>query len=130
MSSSPALPLRAIDLYCGAGGLSEGFRAAGYKMVFALDKDEDSCATYRLNHPDTRVECASITAFTPAEIAERAGGQVDVVLGGPSCQSFSTAGRRTSWVADGDDRNHLWEHMLDVVAYLKPGRSSWRTCRA
>ena len=118
--SRPRLPLRAIDLYCGAGGLSEGFRAAGYEIPFALDKDEDSCATYRLNHPNTRVECASITAFTPAQIARMAGGRVHVVLGGPSCQSFSTAGRRTGWVADGDDRNDLWEHMFKVVACLKP----------
>lgn len=113
-------PLRAIDLFCGAGGLTQGFRAAGYEVPFALDWDADSCATYRLNHPDTRVEHASITDFAPAEIAEMAGGRVDVVLGGPSCQSFSTAGRRSGWVKDGDARNHLWEHMLAVVAHLRP----------
>lgn len=113
-------PLRAIDLFSGAGGLSQGFRAIGYEIPFALDFDEDSCATYKANHPSTHVECAPITAFTPAEIAKLAGGPIDVVLGGPSCQSFSTAGRRTGWVADGDERNDLWEHMLGVVDHLKP----------
>jgi DNA (cytosine-5)-methyltransferase 1 len=120
MSGRPRLPLRAIDLFCGAGGLSEGFRATGYEIPFALDHDEDSCATYRLNHPTTHVECASITDFTPGQIAKMTGGRVHVVLGGPSCQSFSTAGRRTRWVAEGDARNDLWEHMFEVVALLKP----------
>lgn len=120
MSDRAALPLRAIDLFCGAGGLTEGFRAAGYEVGFALDKDEDSCATYRANHPDTHVECASIIDFSPERIEELAGGRVDVVLGGPSCQSFSTHGRRTQWVGEGDERNDLWEHMFKVVRHLKP----------
>ncbi|MBG6055294.1 DNA (cytosine-5)-methyltransferase 1 [Salinibacterium sp. CAN_S4] len=113
-------PLRAIDLFSGAGGLSQGFRDAGYEIPFALDFDADSCATYEKNHPDTHVECASITDFTPAQIKKLAGGRVDVVLGGPSCQSFSTAGRRSGWVADGDERNDLWEHMFKVVEHLRP----------
>jgi len=120
MVDRPELPLRAIDLFCGAGGLSEGFGTAGYEVGFALDKDADSCATYRKNHPDTHVECASIIDFSPEKIEELAGGRVDVVLGGPSCQSFSTHGRRTQWVGEGDERNDLWEHMFKVVRHLKP----------
>lgn len=118
--SRPVYPLRAIDLFSGAGGLSEGFRQVGFEIPFALDFDEDSCATYAKNHPETHVECASILDFSPAQIEELAGGRVDVVLGGPSCQSFSTAGRRSGWVADGDERNDLWEHMFKVVEYLRP----------
>lgn len=120
MLDRPALPLRAIDLFCGAGGLSEGFREAGYQIGFALDKDKDSCETYKKNHPETHVECASIIDFSPEKIEEMAGGRVDVVLGGPSCQSFSTHGRRTRWVGEGDERNDLWEHMFKVVRHLKP----------
>ncbi|MEU1958463.1 DNA (cytosine-5-)-methyltransferase [Nocardia sp. NPDC019304] len=120
MISRPSSPLRAIDLFCGAGGLSEGFRAAGYEIGFAIDKDKDSCETYKKNHPGTHVECASITDFSPEKIEELAGGRVDVVLGGPSCQSFSTHGRRTQWVGEGDERNNLWEHMFKVVRHLKP----------
>lgn len=116
----PALPLRAIDLFCGAGGLTEGFRNAGCEIGFALDWDEDSCETYKKNHPGTYVANASISDYTPQQIETLAGGRVDVVLGGPSCQSFSTAGRRTDWVGRGDPRNDLWEHMFDVVRYLKP----------
>lgn len=120
MINRPPLPLRAIDLFCGAGGLSEGFRAAGYEIGFALDKDKDSCETYKRNHPDTHVECASIIDFSPKRIEELAGGRVDVVLGGPSCQSFSTHGRRNQWVGEGDERNDLWEHMFKVVRHLRP----------
>jgi DNA (cytosine-5)-methyltransferase 1 len=85
-----------------------------------LDLDEDSCETYKKNHPGTHVECASIIDFAPARIEELAGGRVDVVLGGPSCQSFSTHGRRTKWVGEDDERNDLWEHMFKVVHHLKP----------
>lgn len=120
MVDLPSTPLRAIDLFCGAGGLSEGFRAGGYEIGFALDMDQDSCATYAENHPETHVECASIIDFSPEKIEELAGGTVDVVLGGPSCQSFSTHGRRTRWVGQGDERNDLWEHMFKVVRHLKP----------
>ncbi|MFD2348686.1 DNA cytosine methyltransferase [Nonomuraea ferruginea] len=113
-------PLRAIDLFCGAGGLTEGFKLAYFEVTFALDKDKDSCETYQLNHPEVRVECGSITDYSPAEIAAMAGGRVDVVIGGPSCQGFSTAGRRSGWVRPEDERNSLWEHMLAVVSELKP----------
>jgi DNA (cytosine-5)-methyltransferase 1 len=113
-------PLRAIDLFCGAGGLTEGFKAAGFEITFALDRDRDSVETYKRNHPEVDVEHASITDLTPDEIADRAGGKVDVVIGGPSCQTFSTHGRKRGWVPDGDDRNELWEHMLAVVERLNP----------
>jgi DNA (cytosine-5)-methyltransferase 1 len=113
-------PLRAIDLFCGAGGLTEGFKMAGFDVTFALDMDVDSCATYRANHPEVEVQCGSIIDYSPQQIARLSGGRVDVVLGGPSCQGFSTAGRRFGWVRPEDERNHLWEHMFSVVAEIKP----------
>jgi DNA (cytosine-5)-methyltransferase 1 len=118
----PALnrPLRAIDLFCGAGGLTAGLKAAGYDVAYALDKDQDSCDTYARNHPEVTVECRSITTRTPKEIAELAGGPVDLIVGGPSCQSFSTHGRKNGWVRKGDPRNDLWRQMLDVTRTLRP----------
>jgi len=113
------LGLTAIDLFCGAGGLSEGFRAAGYDIRFALDHDFESCETYRLNHPTTKIEHASITDRTPAEFA-RMVGDVDVILGGPSCQGFSTHGRRYTWANPDDERNKLWHHMHAIVTKVKP----------
>lgn len=112
-------PLRAIDLFCGAGGLSAGFRAAGYELAYALDKDDEAIETYTLNHPGVPAEPVSIDDRTPEQIAELAG-KVDVVVGGPSCQSFSTAGRKNGWVRKGDPRNDLWKKMLSIVETLKP----------
>jgi DNA (cytosine-5)-methyltransferase 1 len=112
--------LTVADLFCGAGGLSEGLRQVGFKIVFGIDKDADSCASFQRNHPDTYVECAKITDLSPEDIATRVGGHVDLVVGGPSCQGFSTAGRRNGWVRDDDDRNDLWSHMLAVVERLQP----------
>ncbi len=113
-------PLRAIDLFCGAGGLSEGLHAAGIDIAYALDKDEDSIETYRHNHPGVTAECASIEDRTPEAIAELAGGRIDIIVGGPSCQTFSTAGRKNGWVRKGDPRNDLWKKMLALVDRLKP----------
>ncbi|MEJ7784310.1 MAG: DNA mismatch endonuclease Vsr [Solirubrobacteraceae bacterium] len=120
LSGDARRPLRAIDVFCGAGGLSAGFRDANYEIGYAIDHDEDSIDTYRRNHKDVLVECVSITERTPAQIAELAGGTVDVVIGGPSCQSFSTAGRKNGWVKKGDARNDLWRQMLALVEHLKP----------
>lgn len=89
-------------------------------MPFALDFDADSVATYRANHPDTHVEHASIVGFDPSRITEIVDGPIDVVLGGPSCQSFSTAGRKSGWVSEDDERNNLWEHMFAIVEHVRP----------
>lgn len=107
-------------MYCGAGGLSEGLRQVGFEIIFGIDKDQDSCDSFAKNHPGVDVECASITDLTPQDIAKRVGGYVDLVVGGPSCQGFSTAGRRSGWVRDDDPRNDLWSHMLAVVEEIQP----------
>lgn len=115
-----ASSLTVADLYCGAGGLSEGLHQVGYEIVFAIDKDRDACETFVKNHPGVDVECASITSLTPGDLAKRVDNCVDLVVGGPSCQGFSTAGRRNGWVRDDDDRNDLWSHMLAVVEKVRP----------
>jgi DNA (cytosine-5)-methyltransferase 1 len=113
-------PLRVIDLFCGAGGLSAGFRNANYEIGYALDRDTDAVETFRHNHKGVEVECVSITERTPEQIEKLAGGPVDVVIGGPSCQTFSTAGRKNGWVRKGDPRNDLWRQMLALVDHLEP----------
>lgn len=119
-SPAPVAPLRAIDLFSGAGGLTQGLYAANFQVPFALDKDADACRTLSHNHPDTRVECRSIADITAEEIAAACGETIDVIVGGPSCQTFSTAGRKNGWVRKGDTRNDLWRQMLTVVETLKP----------
>lgn len=117
-SNTAALGLTVADLFSGAGGLSAGFRAAGFQPVFALDKDQDSCITYEKNFRFTP-EFASIADFTPEDLAKRLNG-VDVILGGPSCQTFSTQGRRFTWADPNDERTGLWRHMFAVVDKVRP----------
>lgn len=103
--NASSLGLTVADLFSGAGGLSAGFRAAGFEPIFALDKDEDSCITYEKNFRVTP-QNASIADFTPEELAKKLGA-VDVILGGPSCQTFSTQGRRFTWADPEDERTGL-----------------------
>lgn len=116
-NASP-IGLTVADLFSGAGGLSAGFRAAGFQTVFALDKDTDSCSTYQKNFKITP-ENASIADFSPDELAAKLDG-VDVILGGPSCQTFSTQGRRFTWADPDDERTGLWRHMFAVVDKVRP----------
>jgi DNA (cytosine-5)-methyltransferase 1 len=120
MAGSPTgtLGLTIADLFSGAGGLSAGFRAAGFEPVFALDKDGDSCKTYERNF-GFAPEHASITDFEPADLAGKLD-DVDVILGGPSCQTFSTQGRRFKWADPADERTKLWRHMLALVDEVRP----------
>jgi DNA (cytosine-5)-methyltransferase 1 len=110
--------LTAIDLFCGAGGLTEGFKRAGYRVVYALDHDKECWETYRLNHPEVRAEHLEISSLSPKDLAHRINERVDVILGGPSCQGFSTANRRKK--VDGDHRNELWAYMLALTKLVKP----------
>lgn len=117
-SRTGTLGLTVADLFSGAGGLSAGFRAAGFEPVFALDKDGDSCETYRRNFGFAPVH-ASITDFEPSDLAGKLH-DVDVILGGPSCQTFSTQGRRFKWADPNDERTMLWRHMLALVDKVRP----------
>lgn len=124
VSSSRAPRLKAIDLFCGAGGLSAGLKAAGHEVTFGIDQDKDACESYSVNHPGTDIECDDITRFSARDLLKRVGGDVDVVVGGPSCQGFSSAGRRNDhelgWVRVGDERNELWKHQFEIVEGLRP----------
>ncbi len=112
---------RTIDLFCGAGGLSEGFRQAGFQVGLGLDFDEDACRTHRLNHPGTTVLCADAREVSSQDLLAGSGfSEVDVIIGGPSCQGFSTQGRRNRWASDEDPRNLLYREFARVVSELRP----------
>lgn len=110
--------LRVADLFCGAGGLSEGFREAGFRVVAGSDADPDACATYALNFPEARTVNGDIRepAVRRELLASAAG--VDVVIGGPPCQAFSQV-RNHSRIID-DPRNSLYREFLRVVGKLEP----------
>lgn len=81
------MTLTAVDLFCGAGGLSLGLEEAGFATVMALDNDQDACATFRraLPHVELIQKNAQLLSFKPWR-------GVDLVAGGPPCQPFSTGG--------------------------------------
>lgn len=109
-------PLRALDLFAGAGGLGLGLSQAGIRVVAANEYDPVFCQSYAQNHPGTRVVCGDILAPSiRAEILRAAEG-VDIVAGGPPCQGFSTVGSKNEC----DPRNQLFYAFLDVVAALQP----------
>ena len=110
-----------IDLFAGAGGLSQGFRDAGFTVVQALDRDHNAMATYAANHPATDPICADIRELDPATCLRRIAlrpGEIAAVIGGPPCQGFSESNRRTRVLAN--PRNHLYRDFIRFVKYIQP----------
>ncbi|MGA2061963.1 MAG: DNA cytosine methyltransferase [Thermoguttaceae bacterium] len=111
----------AIDLFSGAGGLSEGLLAAGINVAVAVENHPHPALTHAFNHPGTTVFCGDIRELSLKTLKnhlERRTGQtkVDLVAGGPPCQGFSPAGKQNR----NDPRNRLFEEFLRVVQEFKP----------
>lgn len=111
--------MKSIDLFCGAGGFSEGLRHAGVETVFAADFDEQAIMTFSKNHPNVRSLCADVSDLSAEKILSEAGlsrGDVDLVVGGPPCQGFSLAGPRLP----NDPKNKLVLQYKRIVFEIKP----------
>lgn len=113
----------AIDLFCGAGGLSTGLEWAGFDILWAVDSDQDIEATYEANH-DSELTIGDIEELTVDDIPGTVD-EVDLVAGGPPCPTFSTIGRSKIDSLDGrtvitDDRHYLFEDFLRLVNELQP----------
>ena len=111
--------LTAIDLFCGAGGLSAGFVQEGYEIALGVDFDPASVETYTANFGAAKARQEDLLELTASDVRHLVGGDIDVILGGPSCQPFSTHGRQNRWVV-GDPRSDLWSRMHSYVAELRP----------
>jgi DNA (cytosine-5)-methyltransferase 1 len=114
--------LLAIDLFSGAGGLSEGLRLAGFKVCLAVESELDPYLVYTANHRDTPVlwkPVENIKHFKPILHRmrfERA--EIDLVAGGPPCQAFSVANTRTRGPQNGHTKL-VWE-FVRVVREIRP----------
>lgn len=109
-----------LDLFCGAGGITEGFRRRGFRCVFANDTDTDAVATFKRNHSQTEVTSSPIQELDPKRIRTELNlrkGELDCLVGGPPCQGFSI--NAPERFLD-DPRNNLFKHYLSFVKEFKP----------
>ena len=106
--------MRAVDLFCGCGGLSLGFQKAGMEIVAAFDNWTDALAVYRNNfsHPAIRADLRnvddSVEAIRPCE--------PDMIIGGPPCQDFSSAGKRD----EDNGRGDLTVCYAKIISEIRP----------
>ncbi|WP_010615446.1 DNA cytosine methyltransferase, partial [Actinomyces oris] len=110
-----ARTIRVLDLFAGAGGLTAGFHTASsrFRSIAAVEMDPEAAASYRATFPKTEVYAGAIQDWL-AEGKIPTG--VDVVVGGPPCQGFSTLGKRDAE----DARNRLWEQYAQVIQRARP----------
>jgi len=116
--TSRELPV--ISLFSGAMGLDLGMERAGFTVRVAVENNAHAAATIRRNRPDVKVIERSIEKVSTREILKAAGlkvGEAALVVGGPSCVSFSTAGQRGSF---DDPRGQLFRHFIRVVREARP----------
>lgn len=109
-----------LDLFAGAGGLAVGFRSAGWAIVGGNDVDKDAGATFRLNFPESVFFEGPVSALTAEKVLKYCGlkeGELDCLIGGPPCQSFSYNNHQRS---EKDARARLFEDYLRIVRGLRP----------
>ncbi|MEQ1746579.1 MAG: DNA cytosine methyltransferase [Saprospiraceae bacterium] len=110
---------KAISLFAGAGGCSLGFQQAGYDVIFANDINKPAIETYKKNAPHTTTSTQDICSIDFPKLLNDLGvrkGEIDIVIGGPPCQGFSTAGARF-W---DDPRNHLLKLYIRALELVRP----------
>lgn len=113
----------AIDLFCGAGGLSEGLRQAGFKIIGAVEIDPLACRTYKLNHRGVKLWKKDISKVTGAEMMKALRvkqGELDLLAACPPCQGFSTMRTRNGTRRNRDARNDLIFDVLRIVRSMRP----------
>lgn len=113
---------RVLSFFTGCGGLDLGFEKAGFNTIYATDIDKDSCDTLSINRgnffsKDMAVERCDIITLDPKKLPHA----VDLVIGGPPCQSFSASGRRAGGAAGRlDQRGLLFEAYCKIISHVQP----------
>ena len=103
-----------LDLFCGCGGLSLGFQRAGYKVLAAFDNWDDAITVYHNNfkHPVIKQDLSDVTE----SVKKISKYKPDMIIGGPPCQDFSSAGNRDENKGRGD----LTVHFATIVTSVTP----------
>lgn len=108
----------AIDLFCGAGGLTTGLKAAGIEIIGGVEFDKDAANTYKANHPATHLFQQDIKSLSGKAILDTLGiKEIDLLAGCPPCQGFSSLTFKNK---KEDPRNLLILEFLRLVQELKP----------
>ena len=114
--------IRTLSLFSGAGGLDIGFHDLGFDIVCSVELENKFCDTLCKNSgkgkyfPHTQVNCIDIRNFKGENI-----GNIDWIIGGPPCQTFSAAGRRAAGVlGTTDERGVLFREYVRILKKLKP----------
>lgn len=113
--------LKVVDLFCGAGGLSFAVQQLGYNLVGALEIDKNSCTTFKNNIKNVKLINADILELTPTEFLKKINEKpkaIDLVVGGPPCQGFSSL--RTTTKTKNDPRNDLIIEYFNYIHVIKP----------
>lgn len=117
------MALKVMDLFCGTGGFSKGFEQTGlFEVAFGIDVLPLSVETFTLNHPAAHAVAGDIRKHPRSQVADRPGlarGSVDVIIGGPPCQGFSSIRPHRSTNFD-DPRNTLFEEFAAYVGFWRP----------
>ncbi|HZK44123.1 MAG TPA: DNA cytosine methyltransferase [Syntrophomonadaceae bacterium] len=109
----------AVDLFAGAGGFSLGFSKLGFEVLLANDNWKAAAKTYKANHPETEFIFKDIEDLEVKEILDKTSksrGEIDLIIGGPPCQGFSTVGKRFI----DDPRNRLFKEYVRIVEGVYP----------
>lgn len=110
---------KTVDFFCGAGGLSIGFKQAGFLTNFANDYEDVCIETFKYNNPEipeNRIILGDIKKLSENFDKYDFSG-IDVVMGGPPCQGFSSANQQR--IID-DPRNELYQYFIKAVEFIKP----------
>lgn len=109
--------MKVISLFSGCGGLDLGFERAGFDIPVANEYDSTIFETFKINHPKTHLIEGDVRKVNSTEIAEYITGDIDGIIGGPPCQSWSEAGALRGI---NDDRGKLFFEYIRILKDLQP----------
>ena len=112
--------MKVLDLFCGCGGLILGFEQAGFEIIGGIDINPDAIATFQLNFPHAAAIQGDLEMLSIEAIQEHIPhlAKVEVLIGGPPCQGFSSANR---WTHESEDvRNRLFFEFVALADYIQP----------
>lgn len=106
-----------ISLFSGCGGLDLGFEKAGFDIPVANEVDKKIWETFKVNHPKTKLIEGDVRKITKKDIIPYIKGEVDGIIGGPPCQSWSEAGALRGI---DDERGQLFFDYIRILKDFKP----------